>query len=215
MHVYNGKPSHHVQFLVGESATSNTEVMTPMQHYRVNTYFKSLDQVLAELETRFQGNGQDVLCALGAVVLSEKPSESDYALVGDFYGLDKDLIKVDQRLFNQFKRSNIDASDDHLLTASNVIDLLYKNDLCEMVPEFTKAATILAVIPATSCSAERSFSGLRRLKTYLRSTMGEKRLANIAPINIEWKYANRVIKEDMERMTDIFGKRKGRDAYFF
>ena len=32
--------------------------------------------------------------------------------------------------------------------------------------------SILAVIPATSCSAERSFSGLRRLKTYLRNTMG-------------------------------------------
>ena len=77
-----------------------------------------------------------------------------------------------------------------------------------MVPEFTKAATILTVIPATSCSAERSFSGLRRLKTYLRSTMGEKRLANIALINIEREYANRVIKEDMERIIDIFSKPK-------
>ena len=64
----------------------------PSRVNRVNTYFNSLDQVLAELETRFQGNDQDVLCALGAVVLSEKPSESDYALVGNFYGLDKDLI---------------------------------------------------------------------------------------------------------------------------
>ena len=81
-----------------------------------------------------------------------------------------------------------------LVTASNVIDLLYKNDLCEMMPEFTKVATILTVIPVASCSAERSFSGLRRLKTYLRSTMGEKRLANVALINIEWEYANRVIK---------------------
>ena len=33
---------------------------------------------------------------------------------------------------------------------------------------------ILAVIPATSCSAERSFSALRRLKTYLRNTMGQR-----------------------------------------
>ena len=102
-----------------------------------------------------------------------------------------------------------------LVTASNVIDLLYKNDLCEMMPEFTKAATILTVIPATSCSAERSFSGLRRLKTYLRSTMGENRLANVALINIKREYANRVIKEDMERIIDIFSKPKGRDAHFF
>lgn len=124
--------------------------LTHMQHYTVNTYYNSLDHVLAELETRFQGNDQDVLCALGAVVLSEKPSELDYELV----------TAVDKILFNQFKQSN------HVQTASNVIDLLYKNELCEMVPEFTKAAIILAVIPATSRSAERLFSGLRRMKTY-------------------------------------------------
>ena len=38
---------------------------------------------------------------------------------------------------------------------------------------------ILAVIPATSCSAERSFSALRRLKTYLRNTMGQQRVSNV------------------------------------
>ena len=38
---------------------------------------------------------------------------------------------------------------------------------------------ILAVIPATSCDAERS------LKTYLRSTMEQQRVGNIALINIE------------------------------
>ena len=38
---------------------------------------------------------------------------------------------------------------------------------------------ILAVIPATSCSAERSFSALCRLKTYLRDTMGQQRDSNV------------------------------------
>ena len=38
---------------------------------------------------------------------------------------------------------------------------------------------ILAVIPATSCSAQRSFSVLRRFKTYLRNTMGQQRVSNV------------------------------------
>ena len=42
---------------------------------------------------------------------------------------------------------------------------------------------ILAVIPATSCSAERSFSALRRVRTYLRNTMqltmGQQRVSNV------------------------------------
>ena len=57
-----------------------------------------------------------------------------------------------------------------------------------MLPELSKAIKILAVIPATSCSAERSFSPLRRLKTYLRNTMGQERLSNLALIHIERDY---------------------------
>ncbi len=45
--------------------------------------------------------------------------------------------------------------------------------------------------------------------------MGEKRLSSIALINIERGYANCVINEDMEKMINIFGKRKGRNTYFF
>ena len=75
---------------------------------------------------------------------------------------------------------------------------------------------ILAVIPATSCSAERSFSALRRLKTYLRNTMGQQRVSNVHhTINIERAYANSVVNNDMDRIIDIFGRRNGRDSYFF
>ena len=126
-----------------------------------------------------------MLCALGAVVLGEPPTQSDYELVGNFYNLDNDLIETDRRLFDQFKHTNDDSKVSSLKTASEVIHPLCKDELLELVPEFVKVATILAVISATSRSAERSFSGLRRLKTYLRSTMGEKRLCSIALTNIE------------------------------
>jgi len=40
----------------------------------------------------------------------------------------------------------------------------------EIMSEYTKMIKLL-LTSATSCTAERSFSALRRLKTYLRSTM--------------------------------------------
>ena len=40
---------------------------------------------------------------------------------------------------------------------------------------YSAVATLL-VLPSTTASCERSFSGLRRLKTYLRSTMDQQRL---------------------------------------
>ena len=101
------------------------------------------------------------------------------------------------------------------MTVSEMLETMQENDLFDIFPEFSKVVHILAVIPATSrCSAERSFSALRRLKTYLRSTMGQQRVSNIALINIEKPYANSVVN-DMGRVIDIFGRRNGRDSYFF
>ena len=71
------------------------------------------------------------------------------------------------------------------MTVSEMLEAILENDLFDIFPEFCKVVHIFAVIPATSGSAERSFSALRRLKTYLRSTV------------------------------DIFGRRNGRDSYLF
>jgi len=40
------------------------------------------------------------------------------------------------------------------------------------------------VVVASSATAERSFSSLRRLKTYLRSTMGQERLNHVLILNV-------------------------------
>ena len=49
-----------------------------------------------------------------------------------------------------------------------------------MFPNVESLVRLLLVNPASSSSAKRSFSGLRRLKTYLRSTCGQRRLNNLA-----------------------------------
>ena len=190
------------------------------------------------LSSYLQGKNADVISArrnatLTIKTLKECCSDESYELIWKradqiykniklwtnnadfFYDLDKDLIEADRRLFDQCKHTKADPKVSNLKTASEVIYTLCKNELLEMVPEFVKVATILAVIPATSCLAERSFSRLRRPKTYLKSIMGEKRLSSIALINIERGYANCIINEDMEKMIDIFGERKGHNTYFF
>ena len=50
------------------------------------------------------------------------------------------------------------------MTVSEILETMHKNDPFDIFPEFSKVVHILAVIPATSCSAERSFSAMRRLK---------------------------------------------------
>ena len=57
-----------------------------------------------------------------------------------------------------------------------VLSLNTTSSLCS---ETTKLLKLLFVIPASTASAERSFSSLRRLKTYLRSSMTAERLHHI------------------------------------
>ena len=102
------------------------------------------------------------------------------------------------------------------MTVSEMLGTMQENDLFNIFREFSKVVHIIAVISVTSgCSAERSFSALPRIKTYLRSTMGQQRVSNIALINIEKPYANSVVNNDMGRVIDIFGRRNGRESYFF
>jgi hypothetical protein len=51
-------------------------------------------------------------------------------------------------------------------------------------PNIRRLILILATLPITTATAERSFSTLRRLKTYLRSTMNEERLNGLALLSI-------------------------------
>ena len=58
--------------------------------------------------------------------------------------------------------------------AMNTSDI-YKTMLCEV----NKLLQLYFTFPVTTATAERSFSSLRRIKTFLRSTMTECRLNNL------------------------------------
>ena len=53
-----------------------------------------------------------------------------------------------------------------------------------LFPNIRELLCILCTLPVTSCSAERSFSGLKRIKTSIRSTMGNKRLTALSLLHI-------------------------------
>ena len=83
------------------------------------------------------------------------------------------------------------------------------------MPRFSKVVQILCIIPVTSFFTERSFSALRRLKNYSRSTMIQDRLSTLALLSIERAYGNKVMNEQMEKVNDKFVEKKRRLKYFF
>ena len=102
-------------------------------------------------------------------------------------------------MFQKFRNDNEPVK---LESAVDVLTYLHDNGL-DLLPHFAKSVKILCIIPATSCTSERSFSALRRLKTCLRSTMGQSRLNSLAVISIERAYENLVLNNDIEKKSSI------------
>ena len=68
---------------------------------------------------------------------------------------------------------------------SQLLSFLHRNDLIQTVPEATKLLKLVLTLPATTTSVERSFSALKRIKTYSRNRTKEERLSSLALIAIE------------------------------
>ena len=58
---------------------------------------------------------------------------------------------------------------------------------------------ILGTSPVTTCTSEQSFSSMKRLKTYIRSTMISERLNGIALMCVHQE-----IVPDIEKVIDLF-----------
>ncbi len=53
-----------------------------------------------------------------------------------------------------------------------------------LIPQVGKLLMLLLVMPATNVESERSFSALRRIKSYLRTTMSQQRLNHLMILHV-------------------------------
>jgi hypothetical protein len=68
-------------------------------------------------------------------------------------------------------------------------------------PNIHTMLRVSATLPVSSCECERSFSRMKLLKTYLRSTMGQDRLCGLALLNI-----HRYIAIDYDKVISSFAR---------
>ena len=78
-------------------------------------------------------------------------------------------------------------------------------------PNVWIAYRILLTIPITVASAERSFSKLKLIKSFLRSTMSQERLNGLAIISIE---KDLVSKLEYKNLINDFASQKVRKVNF-
>ena len=68
---------------------------------------------------------------------------------------------------------------------AELLDMLVTDELTTALCEVCKLLRLLLIIPVTSTSAERYFSCLKRIQTYLRNSCGQERLGHLAKISME------------------------------
>lgn len=90
-----------------------------------------------------------------------------------------------------------------------ILQLLLEMNLGETFSESVKLLEILCTIPMTTVESERCFSTLKRIKTFLRNTMGESRLSALAMLSIEKPFIRSIFNFN-ELVIEHFSKQKDR-----
>ena len=162
---------------------ANTPSDSPTEYYRRVITIPFLDHLSSQIQTRFsQGSVAilDAFYALPSTVLSDPTWMEKFSRFLSFYEGDlpeprflKTELKSWENYWKLFQRT-IPTTLGMLLPC---IDKL-------IFPNIFVALQIAATIPVTSCSCERSISVLRRLKTFLRNTMGQNRLNGLATLHV-------------------------------
>ena len=87
--------------------------------------------------------------------------------------------------------------------------------LTEFFPALRRALLSALTLPATTCTVERSFSILRRVKTWLRSTMADERVSGLCLLSVHREFINNNKSYFMNEVIDILGRDARRLQFLF
>ena len=187
---------------------------TTEEYYRRSIYVPFMDSLIQSLKSRLSETNTPAFTfyKLHPAQL-EKANRLEYkALVQtiqQFYSFDN---------FEQEAISWYDMQKQGLLSQSENLKELDFIDLVrhiQLYPGVRQAFITLLTLPAATCTVERSFSTLRRVKTWLRTTMSDDRLSGLCLMSVHRSRINSDKKSFMQKVIDNFGKDPRRLHFLF
>ena len=187
---------------------------TPKDFYR-QTYYEALDLIVQSISDRFNQPGYKTYCCLEALILKAIKKEDfseELDTILDVYGSDLNASNLKQQL--EILRANVESE-----TITDIADV--KKHLQQMTPtervlinEVVLLMKLILVLPACNATSERSFSAMRRVKSYLRSTMTQERLNHLMLLHVHKDSTDSLVLTDVatefvsksERRLQVFGK---------
>ena len=81
-----------------------------------------------------------------------------------------------------------------------------------LLPEVTKLAKLFLVLPATNATSDRSFSAMKRIKTYLRNTTSGNRLNHCMLLHVHCKKTDQLNMIEIDK--EVIGDNQARPQTF-
>ncbi|KYN50073.1 52 kDa repressor of the inhibitor of the protein kinase, partial [Cyphomyrmex costatus] len=156
--------------------------ISPITYYKSNIFINFLDHFIMQMNERFLIHEQ--LLSSFQFLLAPSPLDQHnlHLLKNILQTYEADLQCNIEGLMNEYEiwHKRVEMLKRPL---KNVEDALNNCNpiICENIFIILR---IFATLPVSTCENERSFSMLRRLKTYLRSTTSENRLNRLALMNL-------------------------------
>ena len=176
-------------------STGSREEMTTSQQFRIDLCCPILDAFLMEMNRRFSERNVEIMRAIRAC----SPQSQDFLEAAqlqpliDCYNLDCESLKMESNLARRtLAKKTMESTADVFRELS---------PLKEAFPTLFRLLQIALTICVSSASCERSFSALKRIKTYLRSTMNEERLVSLAVLSTEREISQSL---NLEEVIDKF-----------
>jgi len=205
------------------NSSSHFHHESPKAYYR-QVYYEAIDNTISCLSDRFNQPGYQLYSNLEQLLIKASQQEDfsePFKTVCDFYKDDlvSDLLHVQLRTFGIDFQSAAMQEEGAIRRHPTIFDIrAYFQGLSgsqrSLLSQVSRVVQLIMVMPATNASSERSFSALRRVKTYLRSTMGQQRLNNLMVLHVHKELTDALNLEevvndfvaDSEHRIRIFGK---------
>nr|XP_015836604.1 PREDICTED: zinc finger MYM-type protein 1-like isoform X2 [Tribolium castaneum] len=187
---------------------NNQPAQSAEEYFRRAIYIPLLDSIINDLEDRMS---LEVLNLFQLSVFMPKSEYSnqdietvkqlatDYTLL-----LDNTPVSV---VVNEYRLWMMKWQRSQDMPQS-ISDLILNCDI-EMYPNIRKFLCIMATLPVSIATAERSFSTLRRIKSWLRAAMVEERLTGLALLHV-----HKNIPIEADEVITRFGRRRKRKIDF-
>ena len=184
-------------------------------------YFQAIDEMVNELTRRFDQQDIKIVAEIEKLLLFAACGGQEVVVpdtVQEMYRSDISMepLIVQLKLIPDLLRRHKQLTGVAIKKVTNVrtlCDVMNSNPAAKsMCPEVHALLKLYMTIPVTTSTAERTFSTMRRIKTYLRSTMTQERLNHFFMLNV---HKPRVDGLDLKHIAKLFISAKDRRCAYF